>query len=127
MERMSNCRVCQDGTRIRLDIMETMATCFPEGATEHSTDRLSRKVTSIDDSTRDRYLIRLDDTIGCYWNRAERVIGYTKNGIHLGVAFKEVDETILFPTVGFRTTNEEVDLSVCIVAVRIRCSLFRLR
>ena len=59
-----------------------------------------------------------DDTIGCYWNRAERVIGYTKNGIHLGVAFKEVDEAILFPTVGFRTTNEEVCLSVRVSAVR---------
>eukprot|EP00210_Caulerpa_lentillifera_P006479 g6191.t1 len=49
-----------------------------------------------------------DDVIGCYWNRAEKLIGYTKNGIHLGIAFVDVAETTLYPTVGFRTRNEEI-------------------
>lgn len=49
--------------------------------------------------------------IGCYWNRAEKLIGYTKNGIHLGVAFRDIPETELYPTVGFRTRNEEVNFT----------------
>lgn len=47
--------------------------------------------------------------MGALWNRAERTISYTKNGIQLGVAFRDVsDEEVLFPSVGFRTKEEEV-------------------
>ncbi|GMH45879.1 hypothetical protein BSKO_13842 [Bryopsis sp. KO-2023] len=49
------------------------------------------------------------DVVGALWNRAERTISYTKNGIGLGVAFERVsDDAVLFPTVGFRTKEEEV-------------------
>lgn len=48
------------------------------------------------------------DVIGCLWNRIERTISFYKNGISLGVAFYEVAEEKLYPTVGLRTTGEEV-------------------
>lgn len=48
------------------------------------------------------------DVIGAYLNQAEQTISYTKNGIDLGVAFKNVKEKELFPTVGMRTRDEEV-------------------
>lgn len=50
------------------------------------------------------------DVIGAILNRAEKTISYTKNGIHLGVAFTGVAEERLFPTVGFRTKEEEVGI-----------------
>lgn len=53
--------------------------------------------------------------MGALWNRAERTISYTKNGIHLGVAFRDVsDEEVLFPSVGFRTKEEEVCSISCV-------------
>ena len=42
------------------------------------------------------------------WNKAERTVSYTKNGIDLGVAFRNVKDDRLFPTVGLRTPDEEV-------------------
>ena len=42
------------------------------------------------------------------FNRAERRIAYTKNGLDLGVAFVDVKEELLYPTVGMRTPDEEV-------------------
>ncbi|CAD7702636.1 unnamed protein product, partial [Ostreobium quekettii] len=51
------------------------------------------------------------DVIGAILNRAEKTISYTKNGIHLGVAFNGVSEERLFPTVGFRTKEEEIKVN----------------
>lgn len=46
--------------------------------------------------------------MGVIYNRADKTIAYTKNGIDLGVAFTNVQEERLYPTVGMRTPNEEV-------------------
>ena len=51
--------------------------------------------------------------IGALWNRIDRTISFFKNGVSLGVAFSDVPEDRLYPTVGLRTTNEEVSRSVC--------------
>lgn len=52
------------------------------------------------------------DIIGVIYNRAERTIAYTKNGMFLGVAFSEVNEERLFPTV--RLLNQaHCPLNVC--------------
>lgn len=48
------------------------------------------------------------DVIGALWNRIDRTISFFKNGVSLGVAFSDVPEDRLYPTVGLRTTNEEV-------------------
>lgn len=48
------------------------------------------------------------DRIGVIFNRAERTIAYYKNGISLGVAFRDVQEEVLYPAVGLRTPGEEV-------------------
>jgi hypothetical protein len=48
------------------------------------------------------------DVIGALWNRIDRTISFFKNGVSLGVAFSDVLEDRLYPTVGLRTTNEEV-------------------
>lgn len=48
------------------------------------------------------------DVIGIIFNCVDRTIAYTKNGIDLGVAFTNVQEERLFPTIGMRTPNEEV-------------------
>ena len=40
------------------------------------------------------------DVIGIIFNRAEKTIAFTKNGMHLGVAFTNVCEERLYPTVG---------------------------
>lgn len=37
--------------------------------------------------------------IGVIYNQAERTISYTKNGLYLGVAFHNIHEDRLFPTV----------------------------
>ena len=48
------------------------------------------------------------DWVGIIFNRVERTISYTKKGLDLGVAFQNVNEDRLFPTVGFRTPDEEI-------------------
>jgi hypothetical protein len=45
-------------------------------------------------------------------NRVERTISFSKKGFDLGVAFEGVPpEERLFPSVGFRTPDEEVRVS----------------
>lgn len=48
------------------------------------------------------------DVVGALLNRATKTISFVKNGIDLGVAFKNVDEERLYPSVGLRTPDEEV-------------------
>jgi Ran-binding protein 9/10 len=48
------------------------------------------------------------DWIGVIFNRVERTISYTKRGLDLGIAFENVTEDNLYPTVGFRTPDEEI-------------------
>ncbi|KAK2080452.1 hypothetical protein QBZ16_000305 [Prototheca wickerhamii] len=48
------------------------------------------------------------DTVGVLYDRIERTISFSKNGNLLGVAFRDVPEEMLYPTVGFRTPDEEV-------------------
>ena len=49
------------------------------------------------------------DWIGVVLNRVEGTISYLKNGIELGVAFEGIPESEqLYPTVGFRTPDEEI-------------------
>lgn len=43
------------------------------------------------------------DTIGVLFSRADKTVAFYKNGLDLGVAFRNVPETRLFPTVGFQT------------------------
>jgi len=48
------------------------------------------------------------DVIGALWNRIEGTISFYKNGVALGEAFTGVRHEKLYPTVGLRTTGEEV-------------------
>lgn len=48
------------------------------------------------------------DTIGVLYDRIERTISFSKNGHLLGIAFRDVAEDTLYPTVGFRTPDEEI-------------------
>eukprot|EP00898_Chlorokybus_atmophyticus_P003089 jgi/Chlat1/3781/Chrsp259S03945 len=48
------------------------------------------------------------DVIGCIFDQIESTISYTKNGIHLGVAFTSV-KGVLYPTVGMRAPGEEIE------------------
>ncbi|XP_065370292.1 ran-binding proteins 9/10 homolog isoform X2 [Calliphora vicina] len=48
------------------------------------------------------------DVIGCCVNFVNNTCFYTKNGIDLGIAFRELP-TKLYPTVGLQTPGEEVD------------------
>lgn len=48
------------------------------------------------------------DWIGVFFNRIEGSISFTKRGYDLGVAFEGVKEERLYPTVGFRTPDEEI-------------------
>lgn len=48
------------------------------------------------------------DTVGALLNRTSKTISFIKNGLDLGVAFNNVNETLLYPSVGLRTPGEEV-------------------
>lgn len=48
------------------------------------------------------------DIIGCCVNFKHNLCFYTKNGIHLGTAFRDLPSK-LYPTVGLQTPGEEVD------------------
>lgn len=48
------------------------------------------------------------DIVGAVLNRASRTISFIKNGLDLGVAFTNVDEDLLYPSIGLRTPDEEV-------------------
>lgn len=48
------------------------------------------------------------DWVGVVYNRVERTVSYTKKGLDLGVAFENVGEDALYPSVGFRTPDEEI-------------------
>jgi len=48
------------------------------------------------------------DTVGCALNLIDGSCFYTKNGIHLGVAFSDLPPG-LYPTVGLQTPNEIMD------------------
>ena len=50
------------------------------------------------------------DTVGALLNRTTKTISFIKNGLDLGVAFNNVNESLLYPSVGMRTPNEEVCL-----------------
>ncbi len=50
----------------------------------------------------------IGDVIGVIYNCVDKTIAYTKNGIDLGVAFTNVPDERLYPTVGMRTPDEEV-------------------
>ena len=49
--------------------------------------------------------------MGALLNRTSKTISFVKNGIDLGVAFRNVDEDQLYPSVGLRTPDEEVKLN----------------
>lgn len=50
------------------------------------------------------------DTIGCGYNIINRHIFYTKNGVSLGIAFKQVQtEEQLYPSIGLRAPGEILD------------------
>ncbi|GAB4824065.1 hypothetical protein N2152v2_011111 [Parachlorella kessleri] len=49
------------------------------------------------------------DWIGVLWNRVEGTVSFSKRGYDLGVAFEGVHEEHLYPIVGFRTPDEEID------------------
>eukprot|EP00899_Mesostigma_viride_P028356 jgi/Mesvir1/8705/Mv02638-RA.2 len=48
------------------------------------------------------------DVIGCCFNQVDKTVLYTKNGISLGVAFRDV-KGVLHPTIGLRTKGEVVE------------------
>ncbi|KAG0239098.1 hypothetical protein BGW41_007941 [Actinomortierella wolfii] len=48
------------------------------------------------------------DTVGCGVNFRDNTLFYTKNGVYLGVAFRDLKGP-LYPTVGMRTPNEAVE------------------
>lgn len=49
------------------------------------------------------------DVIGCGIDFRDMSAFYTKNGIFLGTAFKEVKETDIYPFVGFKTAGEKIE------------------
>ncbi len=50
-----------------------------------------------------------NDIIGCGYNLVDGTCFYTKNGLNLGVAFSDLPNVALYPTVGLQTPGEEVE------------------
>ncbi|ORZ14156.1 hypothetical protein BCR42DRAFT_354593 [Absidia repens] len=50
----------------------------------------------------------IGDTIGCGIDFSDKTIFYTRNGIHLGTAFRDVNGKRMYPTIGFKTSGEKV-------------------
>ena len=48
------------------------------------------------------------DVIGCCLNLINHSCFFTKNGLHIGTAFKELPRISFFPTVGLQTPSEEL-------------------
>ncbi|KAI9347929.1 hypothetical protein DFJ73DRAFT_835852 [Zopfochytrium polystomum] len=49
------------------------------------------------------------DTIGCLVNFRRRTVSFTKNGIEIGIAFRNMKmQNELYPVIGMRTPNEEL-------------------
>lgn len=48
------------------------------------------------------------DVIGCCLNLVDHLCFYTKNGLHIGIAFRDLPKLSYFPTVGLQTPNEEL-------------------
>jgi len=48
------------------------------------------------------------DVIGCCLNLIDHSCFYTKNGLHIGTAFKNLPNISFFPTVGLQTPKEEL-------------------
>ena len=53
------------------------------------------------------------DYIGVIYNRVDRTIAFTKNGVHLGVAFRNVYEERLYPTVPHLLVLQESLIQIC--------------
>ncbi|KAI8612624.1 hypothetical protein BC830DRAFT_545749 [Chytriomyces sp. MP71] len=52
------------------------------------------------------------DVVGCIINYRDRTISFTKNGLLIGVAFKNIlSDVQLYPSVGFRTPGECMDIN----------------
>lgn len=51
------------------------------------------------------------DVIGALLNRSDRSIAFFKNGVDLGIAFEDVQEEPLFPSVGLKFKDEELRAS----------------
>ncbi|KAI8875257.1 SPRY-domain-containing protein, partial [Backusella circina FSU 941] len=49
------------------------------------------------------------DIIGCGIDYRDMSAFFTKNGIHLGIAFRKIKETDLYPFVGFKTQGEQIE------------------
>ncbi|RWS13489.1 ran-binding protein 9-like protein [Dinothrombium tinctorium] len=50
-----------------------------------------------------------NDIIGCAYNLVENNCFYTKNGLNVGIAFTDLPNVPLYPTVGLQTPGEEVE------------------
>ncbi|KAJ3354952.1 Ran-binding protein 10 [Entophlyctis luteolus] len=53
------------------------------------------------------------DYIGCIVNLLNNTVSFTKNGLHLGVAFQsqKIVQQTLYPAVGFRTPGESMEIN----------------
>ncbi|CAK8675314.1 ran-binding protein 10-like [Clavelina lepadiformis] len=51
------------------------------------------------------------DVIGCGLNVIDNSCFYTKNGVHIGIAFRDLSTSPLYPTIGLQTPNEELSVN----------------
>ena len=50
------------------------------------------------------------DTIGCCINFMDMTVFYTKNGVNLGIAFRDIkNDHLYYPAIGLRTPGEVVE------------------